>query len=90
MEQKQILNSVNSDRRNTKNTHNAESLLPKCIICGEVPANGIMGGIFVKGQFLCDCCEQRIVSLDEQKQSPETMEDYALITSKLKKLWKWA
>lgn len=63
------------------------SVLPRCIICGKVPENGIMGGIFVKRHFICECCEKNIVALNRETQ-PE--EQYFAIVGKLKQLWKLA
>ena len=63
------------------------SLLPHCIVCGEIPERGIMGGIFVQGQFLCDECEQNIVTLDGEALSNE---EYLAVADKLKGLWKMA
>lgn len=38
-------------------------LLPRCYFCGEVPAEGIRGGIKVKKAFICMKCEKEIVLL---------------------------
>ena len=59
------------------------SLLPHCMICGEIPENGIMGGIFVQRQFLCDDCEQAIVALDGDA---VPYEEYLAMAEKLKKI----
>lgn len=59
------------------------SLLPHCIICGEIPERGIMDGIFVQGQFLCEGCEQSIVALDGDAVPHE---EYLAVANKLKKI----
>lgn len=59
------------------------SLLPHCMICGEIPERGIMDGIFIQGQFLCTACEQSIVTLDGDRVSRE---EYLAIAKKLKNL----
>lgn len=61
----------------------AASLLPHCMICGEIPERGIMDGIFVQGQFLCTSCEQDIVALDGDT---VPREKYLAIANKLKKI----
>jgi len=38
-------------------------LLPRCLVCGEVPAGGIRDGLKLKRGFICSCCEQKIVNL---------------------------
>lgn len=38
-------------------------ILPNCYLCGEVPENGIMGGLKLKKAFICKKCEQEIVRL---------------------------
>lgn len=65
----------------------ADSLLPHCVVCGKVPPKGIMGGIFVRRQFICDCCEKEIVALDRSV-LPE--EKYLAVAGKLKRLWRLA
>ncbi len=63
------------------------TLLPHCIVCGEIPEGGIMGGIFLQGQFLCDDCERQIVALDGDRLPQE---EYQAVADKLKGLWKMA
>lgn len=36
-------------------------LLPRCIMCGEVPPGGIRGGIKLKKIFICTACEQQLI-----------------------------
>lgn len=94
MDRKQVKMTIAARRENQPETNASllgegvpSSVLPHCIVCGKVPANGIMGGIFVKRQFICDCCETKIVNLDREKQSEE---QYLTIAGKLKKIWKLA
>ena len=53
------------------------TLLPHCIVCGEIP----------EGQFLCDDCERQIVALDGDRLPQE---EYQAVADKLKGLWKMA
>ena len=39
-------------------------ILPRCLICGEVPAGGIRDGIKMKKGFICSHCERIIVSME--------------------------
>jgi len=41
-----------------------DNLLPKCILCKEVPERGIVDGFILIGQFICTGCEQRLLTLD--------------------------
>jgi len=43
---------------------NTDNLLPKCILCKEVPEQGIVDGFILIGQFICSRCEQRLLTLD--------------------------
>jgi len=38
-------------------------LLPQCYFCGEVPSQGIHGGVIIKKAFICSACEENIVNL---------------------------
>ncbi|MDS1029764.1 sigma factor G inhibitor Gin [Bacillota bacterium LX-D] len=59
----------------------ASNLLPRCIICDSVPNDGIIGGVVIKGIFICHQCSLELTNL-------ETTDDkYALYMGKLKKLW---
>ena len=37
-------------------------ILPVCIICGKVPKKGIAGGIFIRRRFLCEDCENMLLT----------------------------
>jgi len=39
-------------------------LLPRCIMCGQVPQGGIRGGIRIKKAFICTPCEQQLIHSD--------------------------
>jgi hypothetical protein len=56
-------------------------LLPICIICEQVPQDGIVGGVVVNGNFICAKCEDELLSIttDDVK--------YRLFQEKLKKIW---
>lgn len=53
-------------------------VLPRCLICGEVPAGGIRDGIKMKRGFICGECERKIIGLQ-----PGSLE-YEGIIGKLK------
>jgi len=53
-------------------------LLPRCLICGEVPEGGIRDGLKLKKGFICGGCERKIVYLE-----PGSLE-YEDIVGKLK------
>jgi len=40
------------------------NLLPRCLVCGEVPAGGIRDGLKLKMGFICTECEKKIVHLE--------------------------
>jgi len=56
-------------------------LLPVCIICEQVPLEGIMGGLVITGNFICDDCQRELLSIacDDEK--------YKVFQEKLKKIW---
>lgn len=39
-------------------------LLPRCYLCGEVPSQGIHGGVMIRKAFICCDCEQDIVHME--------------------------
>jgi len=39
-------------------------LLPRCVLCEEVPSRGIVGGYLINGMFLCETCESAILNLN--------------------------
>jgi len=41
-----------------------DNLLPKCILCKEVPERGIADGFVLIGQFICSGCEQKLLTLN--------------------------
>ncbi|MDD2372888.1 MAG: sigma factor G inhibitor Gin [Syntrophomonadaceae bacterium] len=56
-------------------------LLPRCHLCGEVPENGIRGGIRIRKTFICEKCESHIVSLQAGGSK------YQMVLEQLKKIW---
>ena len=78
-----VLGNINKGACSCCHKQGEASLLPHCIICGEVPEGGIMDGIFGQGQFLCTGCEQDIVALDGDAVSRE---EYLAMAEKLKKI----
>lgn len=57
-----------------------DNLLPKCILCKEVPNEGIAGGFILTGQFICIGCEQRLLTLDYDDPA------YSMMVQKLKEV----
>ncbi|KJS87916.1 MAG: hypothetical protein JM58_02605 [Peptococcaceae bacterium BICA1-8] len=43
---------------------NGGILLPRCILCKEVPKLGIAEGFLLTGQFVCSGCEQKLLTLN--------------------------
>lgn len=39
-------------------------LLPRCILCEQVPPDGIRGVVKIKKFFICASCEQQLVRSD--------------------------
>ena len=58
-------------------------LLPVCLMCGETPTLGIMGGVVLRGKFLCTQCEEQILSLDAEGK------EYDVVIEKLKQIWNY-
>ena len=59
----------------------SDKLLPICLVCEQVPPEGIMGGIVINGNFLCTSCEKELLSVAEGDAR------YKLFQDKLKKIW---
>ncbi|MCL2817434.1 MAG: sigma factor G inhibitor Gin [Clostridiales bacterium] len=59
-------------------------ILPVCIICKQVPAAGIGGGIFIRKKFLCLDCEKEIAA------PRHDAERYAVMVSGLRLIWRKA
>lgn len=56
------------------------NLLPKCVLCEQVPHLGINDGFLLSGQFICSECEKIILSLNyEDKAYQELVEKLRLI-----------
>lgn len=66
------------DSLNTSPREEWGKLLPRCLVCGEVPAGGIRDGLKLKKGFICTGCERKIVDM----QPGST--DYDDIVEKLK------
>jgi hypothetical protein len=56
--------SLNKKKPVTKTAAKLDNLLPKCILCREVPERGIADGFVLIGQFICSGCEQKLLTLD--------------------------
>jgi len=57
-----------------------DNLLPKCILCKEVPKRGIVDGFILIGQFICSGCEQKLLTLDYNDPT------YSMMVQKLKEV----
>jgi len=43
-------------------------ILPVCIVCGRIPKKGIAGGIFIRRRFLCESCENMLLTAAYESQ----------------------
>ncbi|MDK2822287.1 MAG: Inhibitor of sigma-G Gin [Clostridia bacterium] len=50
-------------RENFASISKEDNLLPKCILCNQVPELGIRDGFLLIGQFVCSKCEQKLLTL---------------------------
>jgi len=41
-------------------------ILPVCNVCGKVHHEGMHGGIYIRGKFICLNCEAKICGLEKQ------------------------
>lgn len=57
------------------------NLLPVCLICEEVPSEGLRAGVFINKKFICDDCEEEMATI-----APGD-ENYEHIVAKIKILW---
>ncbi|HHZ16307.1 MAG TPA: sigma factor G inhibitor Gin [Peptococcaceae bacterium] len=55
-------------------------LLPVCALCQYVPERGLAGGFFLKGVFICDSCENELLT-----SKPENEQQYQETIAKLRK-----
>jgi len=55
------MESLTGKKYNLEDTK--DNLLPKCILCNQVPELGIKDGFFLLGQFVCSKCEEKILTL---------------------------
>ncbi|HHW62197.1 MAG TPA: hypothetical protein GX404_09860 [Syntrophomonadaceae bacterium] len=56
-----------------KHTVKPNNLLPRCAICEDVPVKGIAGGMKIRRAFICNQCEQKIVTMDVESQEYHAM-----------------
>jgi hypothetical protein len=56
-------------------------LLPICVICEQIPLEGIMGGLVINGIFICAQCEEELLSIKSGDVK------YKLFQEKLKRIW---
>ena len=57
------------------------NLLPQCLICGQTPDQGIIGGVLIRKHFLCDACQERILETSIEEPFYQQMKEG------LKELW---
>ncbi|MFZ7102167.1 MAG: sigma factor G inhibitor Gin [Peptococcaceae bacterium] len=57
-----------------------DNVLPKCILCREVPQLGIADGFILVGQFVCSKCEQQLLTLSYNDPT------YKMMVQKLKEI----
>ncbi|MGF7185215.1 hypothetical protein GGQ84_001301 [Desulfitispora alkaliphila] len=57
------------------------NLVPKCIICEQVPEKGIVEGVFLNRKFICDSCEEHIANVMPGDQH------YDEIVEKIRLIW---
>lgn len=58
-----------------------ENIVPKCLICQEIPAGGMRDGIYLRGHFICSHCERELL------REPSDSEIYSLYCCRLRLLW---
>lgn len=56
-----------------KHIMKSDNLLPRCAICENVPAEGIAGGMKIRRAFICNQCEEKIVTMDVGSQEYHAM-----------------
>lgn len=56
-------------------------VLPVCFLCNKVPEEGIRGGFFLRGIFICSKCEEELIN-----SRPEKREEYMLTIAKLRNI----
>ncbi len=59
-------------------------ILPVCFICGKVHKEGMHGGIYIKGKFICLDCEAEICNLQAKTPDyPQMMVRLAPLSKKI-------
>lgn len=59
-------------------------VLPVCFICGRVHKEGMHGGIYIKGKFVCLDCEAEICNLQAQTAAyPQMIKSLAPLSKKI-------
>lgn len=56
-------------------------LVPICYICEEVPTTGIANGMMLFKQFLCESCQDKIMTVTSDDK------EYHYILNKIRELW---
>lgn len=76
MYEKSLLKKGYAKEKDSKKSH---KVLPVCYLCSKVPEDGIRGGFFLKGIFICNECEKELIN-----SRPERKEEYMLTIAKLR------
>lgn len=79
MEEKAV-NHVSAINGKNRSNFNERKVLPICSLCNMVPAEGIRSGFFMKGIFICSCCENELITC-----KPESSGEYKLAIAKLRR-----
>lgn len=72
---------INSTSEENPTSSNERKVLPICYLCNKVPQGGIRSGFFLKGIFICNECEKKLINCN-----PEKKEEYMLTMAKLKNI----
>lgn len=64
-----------------QDTAKAYKVVPVCALCKKIPEQGLRGGFFLKGIFICKSCENELIT-----STPENQSEYKGAIAKLKKI----
>lgn len=62
-------------------TAQTNKVVPVCALCKKIPEQGMRGGFFLKGIFICKSCENELIT-----SRPENQPEYQGAIAKLKKI----
>ena len=81
MEEKAVNQEASIHGKKGINSETERKVLPVCALCNMVPEDGFRSGFFLKGVFICSCCENDLISC-----KPENSGEYKLAIAKLRKV----